>query len=69
MQALRNEIDEIKAMRAHVEDQTTTVIYDHNELSAKLEKASAKQREAVALGKDALVLHINVEVRPFRTIG
>jgi hypothetical protein len=63
VQALRNEIDEIKAMHAHVEDQTTAVIYEHNELSAKLDKATTKQREAVAFGKEALALHLNVEVR------
>lgn len=62
VETLRNEVEEIKAMHAHVEDQTTAVIYDYNEASAKLGNLERKHREAVVLDKTALAQHLAVEV-------
>ncbi|CAE7650502.1 unnamed protein product, partial [Symbiodinium microadriaticum] len=61
VQTLRNEIDELKAMQAHVEDQSTAVVYDHNELGAKLNHLERKHHEAVALDKLAAAQHLSVE--------
>ena len=62
VQTLRKEIEELKAMQAHVEDQATAVVYEHGECSTRLRTLERKHQEAVALDKQAMAQHLSVEV-------
>mmetsp|Transcript_22502 Transcript_22502/g.32860 ORF Transcript_22502/g.32860 Transcript_22502/m.32860 type:complete len:1106 (-) Transcript_22502:82-3399(-) len=62
VKTLRNEVDEVRAMQAHVEDQCAAVVHDHTELTKKLAALEKKRAEAVFLDKTALVQKLNIEI-------
>lgn len=59
---LKEELEEMRAMRAHLEEQVMFNVNEHKKQSEKVKRLELKRQDAISLRRDAYAQHTAVEV-------